>query len=199
MNNSPVNKHWFEAQISNRKLSQRRLAALLGLDPSAMSLMLAGKRKMSVTEAGEVSKHLGVPVEDVLRHAGVAVPTNTEKSVPIVGTIGERLEVKLGRPQGARQTVAAPARYAAKGRVLLVQQQGFMYGWKLLYIPVEGVSIDAIGRLCIVRKAGDDRLYVRQVNRGQESGWVSLFDPIGISLEDARLESASPVLAIDPS
>lgn len=193
-----VNRRWFENQLANRKLSQRRLAALIGIDPSAMSLMLSGKRKMSAVEAGEVAKHLGVQVDDVLRHAGVTVPTiGKERTAPVVGTVGDRLEVKMGRLGSAPQVVAVPADVDSKnGKVLMVQQQGFMYGWRLLYVPRLGVSLEAIGRMCVVQKKGDDRLYVRQVNRGHEDGWVSLFTPTTGELEDAMLENASPVLWI---
>jgi hypothetical protein len=192
-----INRRWFETQLANRKLSQRRFAALIEIDPSAMSLMLSGKRKMSAIEAGEVAKHLGVPVDEVLRHAGVSVPTDTEKNVPVVGVVGDRLEVKMGRVPGP---VSVPAPADAKGykncRALRVQADGPMNGWLLLYRPTDGVSLEAVGRLCVVRKVGDDRLYVRWVNRGYDAGWFNL-SSLGMGeSEHTMLDSASPVLWI---
>jgi transcriptional regulator with XRE-family HTH domain len=188
-----INKAYFEARMADRKLSQNQLADKLGIDRSAMSRMMAGKRKMSAAEAGEIAKHLGISVEDALRNAGVPVSPDSDKTAPIVGTVGDRLEVKLGPVRGS-QSLVVPADLAnRKGRILTVQQQGFMFGWRLLYVPVDAVSSDALMRLCVVRKRGDDRLYVRQVNRGPETGWLSLFTPTTGELEDAMLDMAAPI------
>jgi transcriptional regulator with XRE-family HTH domain len=190
-----INKSWFGSQLAARKISQRKLAELMGMDASAMSLLLNGKRKMSATEAGEVAKHLGATVEDVLRNAGVSIQANPEKTLPISGVVVDRLEVKMGRPQGP-QSIVAPAGTPRTSKVLRVQADGPMGGWLLLYQPVSGVSMDAVNRLCVVRKVGDDRLYVRWVNRGYETGWFSL-SGLGLAeSEHAQLESASPVLWI---
>lgn len=70
-----VDTRWFQTRLADRKLSQRSLAKVLGLDPAAVSLMLRGKRKMTAEEAVEVSRVLGVDVEEVLRHAGISLGT----------------------------------------------------------------------------------------------------------------------------
>lgn len=65
-----IDTRWFQDRLADKRLSQRQLAARLQLDPAAVSLMLRGRRKMSVAEAAEIASYLGVEVDEVLRHAG---------------------------------------------------------------------------------------------------------------------------------
>lgn len=67
-----VNTRWFQNGLADVKVSQRRLAKMMGVDPSAVTLMLKGRRAMSASEAALIAKVLGVPVDDVLREAGIA-------------------------------------------------------------------------------------------------------------------------------
>lgn len=66
-----INTRWFQNGLADVKVSQRRLAKMMGLDPSAVTLMLQGRRAMSAAEAAMIAKVLGVPVADVLRQAGI--------------------------------------------------------------------------------------------------------------------------------
>ena len=66
-----IDTHWFQSQLADRRLSQRKLAHLMGLDPGAVSLMLNGKRRLSAAEAGEIARLLNVDVTEVLTRAGV--------------------------------------------------------------------------------------------------------------------------------
>lgn len=65
-----VDTRWFQNALADKRLSQRKLAIRLGVDPAAVSLMIRGKRKMSAAEAAEVAKFLGVSVEEVLWKSG---------------------------------------------------------------------------------------------------------------------------------
>lgn len=68
---SDVDIGWFQGQLADRGLSQRKLAAYMGLDPGAVSLMLHGKRRMSADEVAAIARLLGVDPAEVLMHAGV--------------------------------------------------------------------------------------------------------------------------------
>lgn len=57
-----MNIDWFRHLIAAKKLSQRKLAKLLDLDPAAISLMLRGQRRMTNAEAHQMSIILGVPM-----------------------------------------------------------------------------------------------------------------------------------------
>lgn len=65
-----VDTRWFQDRLADKRLSQRRLAARLGLDPAAVSLMLRGKREVKVSEAAQIARFLGVEVDEVLGRFG---------------------------------------------------------------------------------------------------------------------------------
>ena len=157
--------------------------------------MLSGKRKMSAAEASDVARLLGVPVDEVMRHAGIAVPANTERSVPVTGWVDDRGHVHFGRARGP-QTAVAPPDVGSGCQALRVQGAGAMEGWLVFYRPSDGVSLEAAGRLCVVRAVGEAVAYLKRVERGYESGWHVLH---GLGLrggepQHVQLESAAPIL-----
>lgn len=81
-----VDTRWFQNKLSDSRLSQRRLASMLGLDPAAVSLMLKGRRKMSVKEASELARLLNVSVDEVLTRAGAGMPSKGPSVVNDVKT-----------------------------------------------------------------------------------------------------------------
>lgn len=188
-----INKVWFVDRLAARKISQRKLAGLMDMDASAVSLMLNGKRKMSAQEAGEVARLLGVTVEEVLRHAGIHVPVNVEKSVPVVGYVGSRMEIHHGRAKGP-QTAEAPPGCGKGCHALRVQAPGFMEGWLAFYFPTEGVSLEAVGRLCVLKSVDDETGYLKLVGRGYEAGYHVVTSMRGGEPLHVRLESAAPVV-----
>ena len=187
-----VDKAWFADRLAMRKISQRKLAGMMDMDASAMSLMLSGKRKMSAAEAGDVAKLLGVSVEEVMRHAGIAIAVNVEKSVPVVGYVNERMEVRMGRAKGPL-TAAAPPDCGKGCQALRMQTGAWMDGWLVFYQPNAGVSLEAVGRLCVVRVVDEDRPLLKLVGRGYEPGWHVLSSLRGGEPRHARLESAAPI------
>lgn len=60
-----IDTAWFHQQLDERGESVRGLARSMGLDPSAVSRMLKGERKMSADEQDHVSNFLGVNLEEV--------------------------------------------------------------------------------------------------------------------------------------
>jgi len=60
-----IDTAWFHRQLEARSESVRGLARFMGLDPSAVSRMLKGERKMSADEQDQVSNFLGVNLEEI--------------------------------------------------------------------------------------------------------------------------------------
>lgn len=113
------NTRWFQNRIADVRLSQRRVAKHLGLDPAAVSLMIRGKRKMSAAEAAELARLLGVTVNDVMHHAGIAkveyfesrpvkalVAPPPPESAPIGGS--ETLDLPVPMSDGTTALVRIP-------------------------------------------------------------------------------------------
>lgn len=70
-----IDTRWFQDRLADKRLSQRKLASMMNLDPAAVSLMIRGKRKMSAAEAAEIAKFLGVEASEVLVKAGADAPS----------------------------------------------------------------------------------------------------------------------------
>ncbi|MGV3548889.1 helix-turn-helix domain-containing protein [Rhizobium sp.] len=60
-----IDTAWFHQRLNERGASVRGLARFMGLDPSAVSRMLKGDRKMSADEQDQVSNFLGVNLEEI--------------------------------------------------------------------------------------------------------------------------------------
>jgi hypothetical protein len=67
----PIDTQWFKGLLSDRQISQRQLAFKMEMDPASMSLMLRGKRRMTLHDAEAMSRLLRVRVDEILFHAGV--------------------------------------------------------------------------------------------------------------------------------
>ncbi len=63
-----IDSAWFYRQLDGKGASVRDLAAFLGLDPSSVSRMLRGERKMSAEEQDGISTFLGMPLDIVAMH-----------------------------------------------------------------------------------------------------------------------------------
>jgi transcriptional regulator with XRE-family HTH domain len=94
-----IDSEWFYQQLEDKGSSARELAAFLGLDPSSISRMLKGDRKMSAEEQDAISVFLGVPLEIVAMHRrgdGVFIGFEEEKQNPY--------ELYPGSPPGWKPT-----------------------------------------------------------------------------------------------
>lgn len=188
-----VNTPWFLDRLASLKMSQTKFGELMGLDKGAVSLLLRGRRKMSVHEAGQIAGIFHVPVDEVLRHAGVDARVQPAGKVKVAGWIDAEGEVHHGGANGPK-SVSAPPGVDARCEALRAQTGGPFDGWLLFYRPTTEVSPDAIGRMCIVRIGGRDSLLVRVVGRGYEAGYFTVTGWTGGASENVRLESAAPVL-----
>lgn len=63
-----VDSMWFHERLAERGASLRDMARFMGLDPSAVSRMLSGERKMSAEEQDQIADYFGVPLQEVAAH-----------------------------------------------------------------------------------------------------------------------------------
>lgn len=195
-----VDTNWFQGKLSDKRLSQRRLASMMGLDPAAVSLMLNGKRKMTAVEASEVAKLLGVPLDEVLRHAGVDIPTgmNGHKvplgalATPVVGWVDGEGIVHKGKALGPL-LVLTPAGTAPDCVALRFQTNNVFDGWVAFYAPATGVSLEAVGQTCVI-ELDSGQCLIRWVRRGYEQGKFAIGGDYKPRIEGVTLKSAAPIL-----
>jgi transcriptional regulator with XRE-family HTH domain len=90
---SGIDTRWFQDRLADKRLSQRKLASMMNLDPAAVSLMFRGKRKMSAAEAAEIAKLIGVSPNEVLVRAG-ADATYRDRDVQSAPRVVHDLQAK---------------------------------------------------------------------------------------------------------
>jgi transcriptional regulator with XRE-family HTH domain len=69
-----VDKQWFVDRWTEKGLSLRKVASLVGMDPGALTRVLKGERKMKVGEIGKIASVLEVSSADVLAHVEPPAP-----------------------------------------------------------------------------------------------------------------------------
>lgn len=191
----PIDTNWFRQRLATKKLSQRALARGLGLDPSALSLLLRGKRMMKLPEAAGIARLLGVPMTEVLARAGVEEDARGAIML-IAGWLDPHGEVHfepelgdVGRPHGLpAESIAVQCRTAGS-------DLDYMDGWTLFVDrPTEPPSAEHIGRLCLVRLS-EGIVYLAQPRRGYMRGRWNLAGPVALAT-DVLLDWTAPVLNI---
>ncbi len=191
---SEVNTRWFQDRIDDRGMSQRKLAKLMGLDPSALSLMLNGKRGIKMTEAATLSSLLGVSLDDVLFNAGIERPRSGDNTVSVTGTVDADGEVKPKEGKMAR-VPQPPGMPESSTAVRLEDPRSLHDGWTFYYVPRNDVQADCVGRYCVVRLTTGQTL-VRLLRKGYSPGCYSLVGLTGSTVEDVRVAAAAPILWI---
>jgi transcriptional regulator with XRE-family HTH domain len=202
------NYKWFSNLIRDRKYSQRELAKRLEMDPSSLSLLLHGKRRMRVEQASEIANALGVPVADVMRHGGASnVPTAGNDSrvnapLPLVGWADGDSRVTLDWSR-TEPTVAIPGAFPAGACAIQwrsAQTAAEVFdGWIAVVLPpIEADAEDMIDRFCLVGIKGASVPVVRKVRRGYTPGHYTLINHFGEPTHDVELAWYSPILAMKP-
>lgn len=192
-----INTKWFRDRLAERDMSLRRLAKLLELDPSAVSLMLRGMRTMTADEANRISGLLTIPVTEVLAQAGIPIEEDA-RSMPIKATIDARGAL---HPVGAKnpRRVVAPRDVPAAGLAMQVRAPELLQdGWVLFAGAFDTRVMTMIDRVAVVEIAGDGRV-VGTIKRGYDDGRVSIVPFVGsANIENVEPKSAAPVLWIRP-
>ena len=192
------NKLWFTGLLSDRKISQRKLAAALGIDPAGVSMMLNGKRKVQLAEAEAIAKLLQVPVSEVLSNLGVDPMAGARDTALLAGWIDAQGEVHEGVSNGSKR-VQAPAGLPERCFALRYQTAGtgssVRDGWILFYNERDDVEPGLTGQLCVCQLRDGTR-FVRAFTKGYKPGTYNLVGsmPGFTTLENVDMVSASPVL-----
>lgn len=194
----PMNTEWFRQRLADRKLSQRQLAKLMGLDPAAVSLTLRGQRRMTNEEAHFISSTIGVPVTEVLRQAGIDVLDDV-RAAPISAAVDAKALVTLF-PEKTHDRVHGPAdcpagTFAVQVRAPTVLQDG----WLLFVSPAKQEPLELLDRICLVTlKTGIQLIAV--LRRGYRSGAFNLITWLEREQKmDVDVAWASHILWIKPT
>ena len=191
---------WFHEQLRAKRMTSMQLAAKLGLNPSAVSRMLAWEpsRRMQMPEAAQIAELFGVPLVEVMERAGIPLSELSPSAsgmLTVTGVItadGTVSEVA----KEAKRLVPAPPAAAEDVRALQFETamtaQEPWDGWVLYYTPSETVRDDTVGRLCVAQTDGGE-LLVRFVRRARARRELDLVDMCGENRETRSLVAAAPV------
>lgn len=189
-----INRKYFEERMRERNLSLRKLAAMLGIGHSQLSLAFSGGRKITLNEAAQMSQIFGVPIHTIIENLGVFIQPVGARRAKVVGVVhGDGLVVTLGSL--AADKVTAPDHLPNRAVAVQLRTAGTKLGWLdgsiMFCSEPEGVAAEAVSRLCLVKVQGGP-IALAHVARGYHPGTYNLagmFD-----LNDAILEWATPVL-----
>lgn len=188
----PIDTDWFRARLAARKLSQRGLAKAMGVDPSAISLMFRGMRRMTVEEAGQVAVLLQATTQEVLEAAGV--PVQGGERVRLMGYVQAGGRVVL-EAEGLHDTVEAPPGLPVDAVAIQARHGGQEDGWVYYLSETHGAPAAAIGQLAVAA-VKDNGLLLAHVRRGYRAGAFNLTPTGGAEQHNVALAWASPVLWI---
>lgn len=198
MSNKTVDREWFRDRLADIKMSQRKLAKHLEVDPAAVTLMLRGERRITTAEAQEIAGVLGVPVTEIMRRAGIDVRDDVRR-VALTGYLTTDAvieEVEEGEPE----FIEAPA--DVPGGSYAVQVRDHMSphdGWVMI---ISGDKVDperVIDRACACA-VSDGKVVTGVIKKGYKRGTFNLVITATQPkiLENASIEWASPILWIKP-
>ncbi len=199
-----IDRAWFSTQLRQRGTTQRALAAHMGIDTSAVSLLLNGKRRLQLPQAQEIADFLGLDVAEVLSHAGVRIAARAGAPAPIpqvrlVGTVNAQAAVRLdATPATIDAHVSMPADAVAVRAQTAGSPLDVMDGWLIIFQPSRAAAPELSGGRLSVVELRDGRRFLAIVRRGYADGTHNLLLPSGALLENLHVASAAPVLWIRP-
>jgi transcriptional regulator with XRE-family HTH domain len=189
-----IDTRWFRDRLADRQMSQRELARKMGLDHASISGLIRGKRPMRMQEAATIARLLGVPVSQVVEHAGLKLEDS--RQCAIVGYVDGTGEAHI---DWHSESDRAPCMLGCPERCVAIRFQtaattlDHLDGWLAhLLIPDDGVPADSVGRLCLV-KLREGMKIVATVRRGYQPGRWNLIRLAGGALEGADLQWATPI------
>ncbi|TIP38493.1 MAG: helix-turn-helix transcriptional regulator [Mesorhizobium sp.] len=200
---------WFRRKLEEHRLSQSGLGRMLGIDKSSMSLLLAGKRKLTLTAAADMARILGVTATEVMERFGVRVDgirggdDVTPQMLPFEGWIDESSNVHIENTSRRKRMLDVGVNFEAGAGAFQWRtpqsKMDVLDGW----IVVSGARREAdesmIGRGCVVGLKGGEMM-LRLVRRGYAPGTHLLFGLMGTpDVTEAEVEWYAPVLMMKPA
>lgn len=196
--NPDVDKAWFREKLAEKGKTQRALARYMELDPSGVSLLLDGERRMQLDYAEKIARFLGEPAAEVVRRSGLDIERRSaggqaDKRIQITGYVDGAGEIHLTKPTGS--TTAIPATTPADA-VAVRMEGGFAPGAAIVYVPAAEISVEAIGRLSVIEIKGGTK-YLGVPTTSHERGRFNVSLPKS-NMNDIEMKSATPVLWLRP-
>ena len=192
-----IDAEQFKAWMNAKNLSLRKFAAALAIDPSTMTYILKGKRAIKNNEFEAMANILGVPISDILRAAGVDVPSSSGRKVPLVG----HFDGDVVKATDAAEHLPAPPDVPDDAVGILcrtaMSRSEVLDGWQLFIAPRRQTNNEILNRLCLLWPTSGNTL-IAYVKRGYRPGAYNVQPLIGDRIENIEVDTFAPILWIRP-
>jgi hypothetical protein len=200
MNTTNIDVKWFKDRIRDLGTSQRQISLAVSPNHNALSLVLAGKRRVTHAEIPALANLLEVTPDELLKRLGVEAPaTPKSHTVPCRGSVDETGKLDPDRQQ--IREVTAPANVTANTRGVLFRslgganmQQGWVYYFDEAAKP-RAVDAESLNALCFVEIGDREGYYLGVIQRGLERGRYDIVNPFtrDLLVGGVSVRSASPI------
>lgn len=204
-----IDTAWFAERIAASPHGSARQVAFkmtgargTPLDPSALTRLLSGQRRMRLEEARQLADLLGCSLTEVLEHAGIESPAGPG-ALPLVGSVAGDGAVRATWDRPTTQRIAAPPDAPPDAVALACRTSGgeldHLDGATLVCRRPAPPSADAIGRAVVALLADGSAVYGilrRSTQRGRHSVLVGPGLAGARRLDDVDVEAVAPVLWI---
>lgn len=189
-----VNKRYFEALMTNKKVSLRGLAKHIGMSHSQLSLTFSGDRRMQLSEASQLATFFSRPLHEIIQNAGIAINQVTSVRVPVIGALRGDGTIEP-TAKGSSELTSAPEGVPKEGIAVQARTAGSdlecLDGAVFFTAPLTGFDPAVTGRFSLVQVANGP-LVLATVRRGYVENTHNLTGPY--TRENVAIESATPVL-----
>lgn len=183
---------WIAEGLKKTGKSKKGLAQALGRFPSAISDLLAGRRRLRAEEISTIAEYLEVQPPDY---------SGPGKS-PMVGYVGAGAEAHLFNDgQGPFGMVDAPD--GSTDATVAVEIRGESLGsffdrWLVFYDDVrDPPTMDLIGKLCVIGLP-DGRVLIKKLAKGSQAGLFTLLSQFESPIFDQSIMWAAKVKDMRP-
>lgn len=201
-------REWIARGLEKPGKQKSKLAAALSLDPSAVTRILDGSRKIHLEEIPKITAYLGdLPPshgEHIDSHdVAASLPSTPQaKRVKIKGYVGAGSEAHFYKVSDeGYEEVEAPN--GATDQTVAVEIKGTSWGprmntWLVFYDDVRSpITSDLLGEVCVVGLA-DDRILIKEIKRNRDGSYTLLSNSSEDPIENAQIEWAAKVTAMRP-
>jgi len=192
-----MNIDWIERGLRKPGKTQSGLARALGRNPSTVTALLKGQRRLQLHEIAMVAEYLEVTPPSDLGSNGSA----TTATVPVVGYVGAGGEAHFAGGQGPFDEISAP--YGSTKATVAVRIKGDSLGyafdgWYAVYDDRHNPPADSdIGKMCVCG-LDDERVLIKTLRPGQLRDRWTLYSNTAPPIYDQIVLWAAPVKALVP-
>lgn len=191
-----VNTLWFRDRLADKKLSQRRLAKLLDLDPSAITLSLRGERRWTNVEVLKLAEILGVQTTEVMRQCGVPVEDDVVK-YPIAAYVDTGCLI-TPLTSGTYDHVLGPSDIPTSSYVVQMRAVSDLFdGWLHFVDGTKNDPMDVVDHLAVCA-LDSGKAYLSHLRRGYKAGTFNLVLTNRELMDNQRVSWASQVFWVKP-